>query len=92
MSDKPSSAPFYVLGLDISFKTGTDMDRVKEAAALIEKMYADQKRRARGKQTKDSLLTYVALGLADELLKMKIWREQVEERLDSLLAKIEKSV
>ncbi|MBD5608063.1 MAG: cell division protein ZapA [Desulfovibrio sp.] len=92
MSDKRLPTPFYVLGLDISFKTGTDMDRVKEAAILIEKMYAEQKRKARGKQTKDSLLIYVALGLADELLKMKTWREHVEERLDTLLAKIEKSV
>lgn len=68
------------------------MDRVKEAASLVEEKYADQKLKARGKQTKDMLLVYVALGLADELLRMKTGRETIDRRIESLLAKIEKSI
>ena len=90
MNHKPPS--LVVLDVDISFKDGADMERVKIAAALVEKMYAGQKSKTRGGQSKDALLVYLALGLADELLQMKTKQAHIERRIEALLAKIEKSV
>lgn len=78
-----------VLDLDISFKAGADIERIREAARHVENMYADQKSRSQGLLGKDVLLTYVALGLADELLQLKTRQGQVQSCLGSLLAKIE---
>lgn len=68
------------------------MDRAGIAARLVEERYAEQKSRSQGAQTKDIILTFVALGLADELLQMKIQQGRMRKRLQSLLAKIEKSL
>lgn len=89
---KSPQSSMDVLGLDISFRAGTDMDRAVVAAELVEKMYAEQKIKVRGAQTRDILLVYVALGLADELLRTKTKQELMEKRIEILLAKIEKSI
>lgn len=81
-----------VLGLDISFKPGADMERVQRAVRLMEERFADQKLRSRGGQSKDVLLTFLALGLADDLLQSKIKLDDVQNRITSLLYKIEESV
>jgi Cell division protein ZapA. len=81
-----------VLGLDISFKPGADMERVQRAVRLMEERFADQKLRSRGGQSKDVLLTFLALGLADDLLQSKIKLDDVQNRITSLLSKIEESV
>ena len=81
-----------ILGLDIAFKTGVDIDRVKEAASLLEEKFAAQKAKSRGTRSKDIILVFLALGLADELLRMKSRQDETQLRLESLLAKIEKSL
>ena len=81
-----------VLGLDISFKPGADMERVQRAVRLMEERFADQKLRSRGGQSKDVLLTFLALGLADDLLQSKIKLDDVQNRIPSVLSKIEESV
>lgn len=68
------------------------MARVREAAELVEKMYAEQKAKSRGYQSKDILLTFLALGLADELIQIRTKQAGLEDRIQSLLVKIEKSV
>lgn len=90
MSDK--SHNLTVLDLEIFFRNGADMERAKIAAELVEERYAEQKARAKGAQSKDILLTFLALGLADELLQMKTKRERTERRLTALAEKIKKSV
>lgn len=80
-----------VLELEIAFRPGTDMERVKTAARMIEDLYAEQKLKSRGSQSKDVVLTFLALGLADELLQMKTQQGLERERLQALIAKIEKS-
>lgn len=90
--EKEQPVIINVLGLDIAFRAGADMERARVAASLVEKRYEDQKQKSRGGQTKDILLTFVALGLADELLQMKIKQGATRERLEALLAKIEKSI
>ena len=81
-----------VLGLEISFKPGADMERVQRAVRLMEERFADQKLRSHGGQSKDILLTFLALGLADDLLQSKIKLDDVQNRITSLLSKIEESV
>ncbi|WP_022655212.1 cell division protein ZapA [uncultured Desulfovibrio sp.] len=83
---------FTVLGLEISFKPGADMERVQRAVRLMEERFADQKLRSHGGQSKDILLTFLALGLADDLLQLKIKLDDVQDRINSLLSKIEESV
>ena len=60
-----------VLGLSVDFKPGADMKRVREAVRLLEERYADQEQRFSKGQTKDILLTFLALGLADDLLQSR---------------------
>ena len=80
-----------VLGLSIAFKPGADMRRVQEAVRLIEERFADQKLRFHGGQTKDILLTFMALGLADDLLQSQKEQADVQNRVSALLSKIEES-
>jgi len=81
-----------VLGLSIAFKPGADMDRVQEAVRLVEERFTDQKLRFHGGQTKDILLTFMALGLADDLLQSQKELAGVQERVTAMLSKIEGSV
>ena len=84
-----------VLGLEVAFRSTADMARVREAVALVEKRFADQKLRSRGGQNRETLLTFLALGLADDLLQAENRLEDVEKRItaltDALLVKIQKS-
>lgn len=78
-----------VLGVDIAFKPGANMERARRAARYIEDIYEAQKSKSEGHQGKDMLLTFLALGLADELLQMKNKQEDMESRIECLLEKIE---
>ena len=89
--EEPSET-LAVLGVDIAFKSGADMSRARSAAGMVEERYAAQKERTRGMRSKDILLTYLALGLADEILRMKAREDETQSRLRGLLAKIEKSL
>ena len=80
-----------VLGLSIAFKPGADMRRVQEAVRLVEERFADQKLRFHGGQTKDILLTFMPLGLADDLLQSQKEQADVQNRVSTLLSKIEES-
>lgn len=81
-----------VLGLEIAFRPGADMERVKRAVRLVEERFADQKLRSHGGQSKDILLTFLALGLADDLLQSQKKSADVQNRISSLLSQIEESV
>lgn len=76
-----------VLGLDVAFRPGADMARVRETAKFLQDRYDALK--TPGVQGKDVLLTFLALGLADELLQMKIRQTELETRLEALLEKID---
>lgn len=80
-----------VLGLSIAFKPGADMRRVQEAVRLVEERFADQKLKFHGGQTKDILLTFMALGLADDLLQSQKELADVQNRVSAVLSKIEES-
>lgn len=81
-----------VLGLGIAFRPGADMERVLSAVRLVEERFADQKLRSHGGQSKDILLTFLALGLADDLLQSQKKLDDVNNRVTAMLSKIEESV
>ena len=77
-----------VLGLDISFRAEADPGRVESAKALVEERF--EKLRFHGGQiSKEALLTFLVLGLADDLLQSHKRLDDVQNRIDALLTKIE---
>lgn len=80
-----------VLGLDIAFRSGANKERAIRAAQILEDRFAEHKSRPNGSQSKEITLTFIALGLADELLQLKISQEETRKRVEALLDKIEKS-
>ena len=76
-----------ILGLEISFKTDAEPDRVELAKALVEERY--RLLNPGGKNlSKEKLLTFVALGLADDLLLANQRLDEMEAKLDKLLSRI----
>jgi cell division protein ZapA len=76
-----------VLDLDVAFKPGADMARVRTAACLLEERYDDL--RARGGQSREALLIYLALGLADDVVQLRNELGDVRSRVKTLLSRIE---
>ncbi len=77
-----------VLGLEVSFKAEADPQRVEQARQLVEERY--NKLKFHGKQlSKERLLTFLVLGLADDLLQANHQQQEYESRLEALMAKID---
>jgi len=77
-----------VLGLDLSFKTDADPDRVEAARKLVEERY--KMLNAGGKNlSKEKFLAFVAMGLADDLLLSNQKLGDFERKLDGILKKID---
>jgi len=77
-----------VLGLNVSFKAEADHKRVEEAKTLLEERYGDLD--FSGRQiSKERLLIFLALGLADDLLQSNQKREKLDQRISALLDKID---
>ncbi len=79
---------FTLLGLDVSFRAGVGEDRIESAKQLVEERFETLK--ARGERSsKELLLTFLVLGLADDLLQSNKQMVDVHERASELLTKIE---
>jgi len=75
---------FNVLGQDVSFKAEADPKRIEQARTLLEERYGKLQRH--GKQlTKEKLLTFLALALADDMLQAKEEIEKSEKKVQSIL-------
>lgn len=77
-----------VLGHDISFKADTDPQRINRVHALLEERFETIKQHG-AHISKEKLLTFLALALADDLVLLSEQQEDVQKRLDSLLMTIE---
>ncbi len=92
-------------GLDISFSSDADAERVKRATELIQQSYDSL--RSHGSQLgRDRLLTILAIGIADDLLQLQnecdrlieasenkeSERKAINQRLGSLLHRLETSL
>ncbi len=77
-----------VLGLEVSFKAEADPKRVESAKALVEERF--DRLKFHGRQlSKEKLLTFLVLGLADDLLQANRRNDETRERIAAVLAKIE---
>ena len=77
----------YVLGLEVAFRADAAPEQVERARVLLEERF--EKLQQHGKTfSREKLLTFLALGLADDLLQAKANLQSVEERLEKLLENI----
>ena len=77
-----------VLGLEVAFRAGADAERVESAKALVEERF-EKLRSHGGRSSKEHLLTFLVLGLADDLLQSHKQLADVQNRIDVLLTRIE---
>ncbi|EFI33590.1 conserved hypothetical protein [Desulfonatronospira thiodismutans ASO3-1] len=77
-----------ILGLDLNFKTDAGPERIEQARAYLEKRYTELQSRG-GKLSKERLLIYLALGLADDYLQSDIRLSDLQQRVDELVNKID---
>jgi len=76
-----------ILGLDLSFKTDAGPERVEQARAFLEKRFADLEKRG-NKLSRERLLVFLALGLADDYLQSDRKLLDLQSRADRLVQKI----
>lgn len=77
-----------IMGLEVSFKAEADPTRVERAKTLIEERYAKLTSHG-GQISKEKLLTFLALSLADDLIALQDDREKTQEHINRLLTGIE---
>ena len=77
-----------IVGLDLSFTTDAEPQRVEAARKLVEERY--NLLQAGGKTLgKEKLLAFVALGLADDMLLSNRRLDNIHDRVGELLHKID---
>ena len=77
-----------VLGLDLSFAADVPPERIHNAVDFVHERYRDLQGRV-SNMSKERLLTYLALSLADDYLQDKGKLSQLEGNLQQLLSKID---
>lgn len=77
-----------VLGTAVAFRAGANIERVENAKALLEERYEKLKSHG-GQSSKETLLTFLVLGLADDLLQSHKQLADVQNRIDALLTTID---
>ncbi len=81
--------PRYTLnlfGLDISFKTDAENNRIAAAQEYLEKKYTELVSGA-GDLSKEKALTFLLLSLADDFLVSEQKLAQLEEKIGEILEK-----
>jgi cell division protein ZapA len=79
--------PSYTItvnGLEISFKTDADEQRIQAAQALLEERFAELSKGGRY-ISREKLLTLLALGMADDYLEVRRKQAGLEARMQELL-------
>jgi cell division protein ZapA len=76
-----------VLGLEVSFKAQADHERVQKAKELLEERYKELNQHGR-RLSKEKLLTFLALGLADDILQQNRNLADIEGRVGDILTRI----
>ncbi|MCL1889454.1 MAG: cell division protein ZapA [Desulfovibrionaceae bacterium] len=80
-----------VLGLDISFKADADPDRLEQAKMMLEDRFAVLKQHGRN-ITKERLLTFLALALADDLIESQDELAKTSRKIQRILEQIDSNV
>jgi cell division protein ZapA len=79
-----------ILGQEISFKTNVGEKRIREAEQFIKRRFQELNT-PENRLNNEKLLILLSLSLADELLQKGQELEQVEDKLNQLLEKINKN-
>lgn len=79
-----------VLGLELSFKAEADPGRIERASSLLDERYARLARHG-GLLSKEKLLAFLALSLADDVLLLQAEKDEADKRMRELLGNIEKA-
>ncbi|MDY0274237.1 MAG: cell division protein ZapA [Desulfomicrobium sp.] len=77
-----------ILGLDLTFRTNVPEQRINQAVDLIHERFKKLEERG-GTMSKERLLTYLALSLADDYLHDQEKLQQHEQVVHKLLSKID---
>ena len=77
-----------VLGLELSFAADVSPERIHKAVDFVHQRYRDLEGRV-SHMSKERLLTYLALSLADDYLQDQGKMSQLEGTLQQLLSKID---
>ncbi len=83
--------PRYTLnlfGLEISFKTDAESDRIEAAQAYLDKKYNELTEGA-GDLSKEKAMTFLLLSLADDYLVSTTKLKRLEEKIGEILEKTE---
>ena len=75
-----------ILGLEITFSTDADERRIHAARELIEERFGELEQSG-GNISKEKLLTFLALSLADDYLETESRLRGLEQRLGTLVEK-----
>ena len=75
-----------LLGLEITFKTDAENDRIEAAQALIENKHKELVAGA-GDLSKEKLLTFLLLSFADDYLVAEDKLKRLEEKIEEILEK-----
>jgi cell division protein ZapA len=78
-----------VLGLEVSFKAEADPRRIERARTLLEERYAKLSQH-NGQLSKEKLLVFLALSLADDVLLLQDEKSGCRKRMQELLVSMEK--
>ena len=79
--------PSYTItvnGLEISFKTDADAERIQIAQTLLEERFTELSKGGRY-ISREKLLTLLALGMADDYLEVRRKLASLEARMQELL-------
>lgn len=79
-----------ILGLEVSFKAEADPKRIERAKVLLEERFEKLKKYS-SNLSKEKLLTYIALALADDYLVMQEEQKASEQRMRNILSIMETS-
>lgn len=79
-----------VLGTNLSFKSKAEPRRIERARAMLEKRYAELELHG-GQLSKERLLIFLALSLADDIMLLREEKEGYAKRIEGLLGNIEKN-
>ena len=80
-----------VLGLEVSFRAEADPRRIERARALLDERYAKLAQHS-AQLSKEKLLVFLALSLADDVLLMQAEKGESTKRMRELLVSMEKAV
>jgi cell division protein ZapA len=80
-----------VLGLEISFRADADPERLEQARLMLEDRFAILKQHGRH-LTKEKLLTFLALALADDLVESQGELEKAVKKVRKIMTQIDDNV